>query len=300
MRKIEKNKINGWIFLDKPIGISSNFALQKVRKIFNFCKAGYVGTLDPLASGFLPIALGDATKTIKYLENKNKEYVFEVEWGTKTNSADIEGEIEKTCKSFPNESMIHNALSKFKGGYFQKPQKFSSKKINGVRAYKLARKNTEFKLMKKKISILDLKLTNTLSKQRSEFYVKCSSGTYVRSLAEDIASVNDTYATVTALRRVGFGDLNKKLISLDYLLTLVHSEDLINIIKPLNLVFENVNEITLDENAKDLILNGRSIKMNKGIIYKQKKITLARFKNEIIAIGYLEDDNFYPKRLLNV
>ena len=92
---MKKNKINGWIFLDKPIGISSNSVLQKVRKIFNYCKAGYVGTLDPLASGFLPIALGDATKTIRYLENKNKEYVFEVEWGIKTNTGDIEGRIEK-------------------------------------------------------------------------------------------------------------------------------------------------------------------------------------------------------------
>ena len=114
----------------------------------------------------------------------------------------------------------------------------------------MARKNAKFNLDKKKVSILDLKLTDFLSKQRSRFYVKCSSGTYVRSLAEDIASYNGTYATVTSLRRIGFGDLNKKLISLDYLLTLVHSDDLINIIKPVNLVFENANEIILDEKAQ--------------------------------------------------
>ena len=129
---MKKNNINGWIFLDKPIGISSNAALQQIRKIFNFCKGGYVGTLDPLASGFLPIALGDATKTIKYLENKTKEYVFEVEWGVKTNSADVEGKIEKTSEIFPNKKMINNSLLKFKGEYLQEPQKFSSKKINGV------------------------------------------------------------------------------------------------------------------------------------------------------------------------
>ena len=89
-------------FLDKPIGISSNAVLQKLERFSIFAKSSYVGTLDPLASGFLPIALGDATKTIKYLENKNKEYVFEVEWGVKTNSADVEGKIEKTIKIFPN------------------------------------------------------------------------------------------------------------------------------------------------------------------------------------------------------
>ena len=102
------------------------------------------------------------------------------------------------------------------------------------------------------------------------------------------------------MRRIGFGDLNKKLISLDYLLTLVHSDDLINIIKPVNLVFENANEIILDENSIVHILNGRSIKMSKRIFSKEKKFTLAKFKDEVVAVGYLQDDNFYPKRLLNV
>ena len=123
---MKKNNINGWIFLDKPIGISSNAVLQKLER-FSILQSGYVGTLDPLASGFLPIALGDATKTIKYLENKNKEYVFEVEWGVKTNSADVEGKIEKTIKIFPNKKMINNSILKFKGEYLQEPQKFSSK-----------------------------------------------------------------------------------------------------------------------------------------------------------------------------
>ena len=248
----------------------------------------------------MPIALGDATKTIRYLENKNKEYVFEVEWGIKTNTGDIEGRIEKISKTYPSEQMIKKTILGFKGDYFQEPQKFSSKKINGVRAYKLARNNTNFKLKKKKVTIFDLNLISSLSKQRSSFYVKCSSGTYVRSLAEDIADANETFATVTALRRIGFEDFNKKLISLDYLLTLVHSDDLINVLKPVNLVFKNANEIILDENAIEHILNGRSVKMNKGKIVDNNEFALAKFKNEIVAIGYLKDNNFYPKKLLNI
>ena len=247
----------------------------------------------------MPIALGDATKTIRYLENKNKEYVFEVEWGIKTNTGDIEGKIEKISKTYPSKQMIKKTILGFKGDYFQEPQKFSSKKINGVRAYKLARNNTNFKLKKKKVTIFDLNLISSLSKQRSSFYVKCSSGTYVRSLAEDIADANETFATVTALRRIGFEDFNKKLISLDYLLTLVHSDDLISVLKPVNLVFKNANEIILDENAIEHILNGRSVKMNKGKIVDNNEFALAKFKNEIVAIGYLKDNNFYPKRLLN-
>lgn len=299
---MKKNKIYGWVFLDKPIGISSNAVLQKVRKIFGYCKAGYVGTLDPLASGFLPIALGDATKTIRYLENISKEYIFEVEWGVKTNTADIEGIVEKTCEIYPSKENIKNATKKFKGIYFQEPQKFSSKKINGIRAYKLARNNAKFKLSKKKVTIFDLKLTYVLSKKRSLFYVNCSSGTYVRSLAEDIAKVNGTFATVTALKRIGFGDFNKKLISLDYLLSLVHIECLLSILKPIEKVFNEFNLIDLDMNEFALILNGRSIKMNE---FKSKindiygQLTLAKFKNKLVAVGYLKNGNFYPKNLLN-
>jgi len=275
---------------------------QKVRKIFGYCKAGYVGTLDPLASGFLPIALGDATKTIRYLENISKEYIFEVEWGVKTNTADIEGIVEKTCEIYPSKENIKNATKKFKGIYFQEPQKFSSKKINGIRAYKLARNNAKFKLSKKKVTIFDLKLTYVLSKKRSLFYVNCSSGTYVRSLAEDIAKVNGTFATVTALKRIGFGDFNKKLISLDYLLSLVHIEDLLDIVKPVNMVFNNFNQIFLEKKDVELILDGRPIKMKdfkNGDGFLEKQIALAKFENEFVAVGYLKDGNFYPKNLLN-
>ena len=291
--------INGWIFLDKPIGISSNLALQKVRKIFNYCKAGYVGTLDPLASGFLPIALGNATKTIKYLDDSNKEYNFEVNWGLKTSSGDLEGNIEEITKNYPSREQILKIIPNFIGYFDQEPHKFSSKKINGIRAYKLARRKLEFKLEKKKIEILDLKLLNCLSETRAYFYVKCSSGCYVRRLAEDIAKTLGTFATVTALRRVGFRDFNKKLISLDYLLTLVHSDDLKHTLKPINLVFDNANEIILDENGAQHILNGRTVKIKTVIKSYEKKFTLAKFKNEVIAIGYLKDDSFYPKKLLS-
>ena len=133
-------------FLDKPIGISSNAVLQKVRKIFGYCKAGYVGTLDPLASGFLPIALGDATKTIKYLENISKEYIFEVEWGVKTNTADIEGIVEKTCEIYPSKENIKNATKSLR--IFSEPQNFHQKN-QWNQSYKLARNNAKFKLSKK-------------------------------------------------------------------------------------------------------------------------------------------------------
>ena len=145
-----KNSINGWIFLDKPIGVSSNKVLQKVRNIFHNCKAGYVGTLDPLASGFLPIALGKSTKTIKYLSDCDKEYIFEVTWGRHSSTGDLEGEIKKIDNNYPSLEQIRNTLRNFIGDYYQVPHNFSSKKVNGKKAYEFARKKIDIDLKKEK------------------------------------------------------------------------------------------------------------------------------------------------------
>ena len=139
----------GGFFLDKPIGISSNNALQKVKNLFGNCKAGYVGTLDPLASGFLPIAIGKSTKTIKYMSNYNKEYIFEIRWGSQSSTGDFEGQVKRPLtESQKNE--ILKAVKIFGSDYYQTPPKYSAKKINGTKAYKLVRKNVDFELKKKK------------------------------------------------------------------------------------------------------------------------------------------------------
>ena len=299
---MKENNINGWIFLDKPIGISSNRVLQQVRKIFHHCKAGYVGTLDPLASGFLPIALGKSTKTIKYLSNYCKEYVFQVTWGVHSSTGDLEGEIRRIDKKYPSVEKIRKTCMNFIGDYYQTPHKFSSKKVNGKKAYELARKKIHVDLKKEKKEIMDLKIINRVSKSKTLFYIKCSSGTYVRSLAEDMAKALNTFGLVSSLRRVGFGNLDKKLISLDYLMSLVHIEDLLSILRPIEKVFNEFNQIHLDMNEVALILDGRPIKMNEvknKINVFRGQPTLAKFKNKLVAVGYLKDGNFYPKNLLN-
>ena len=299
---MKENNINGWIFLDKPIGISSNRVLQKVRKIFHYCKAGYVGTLDPLASGFLPIALGKSTKTIKYLSNSCKEYVFEVTWGVHSSTGDLEGEISRIDKKYPSIEKIRKTCVNFIGDYYQTPHKFSSKKVNGKKAYQFARKKIHVDLKREKRKIIDLKIVKQISRSKTLFYINCSSGTYIRSLAEDMAKALNTFSLVSSLRRVGFGNLDKKLISLDYLLSLVHIEDLLSILKPIDKVFKEFNQIHLDMDEVALILNGRPIRMNeikKEINVICGQLTLAKFKNELVAVGYLKDGNFYPKNLLN-
>ena len=295
---MNENNINGWIFLDKPIGISSNKALQKVKKIFYNCKAGYVGTLDPLASGFLPIALGKSTKTIKYLSDYDKEYVFEVTWGMLSSTGDLEGEIQKYNKNYPSSEQIKNIIKNFIGDYYQVPHKFSSKKVNGKKAYEFSRKKIHIDLAKEKKKISDLKIINQISESKTFFYIKCSSGTYIRSLAEDMAKALNTFGLVSSLRRVGFGNLDKKLISLDYLLSLVHIECFLSVLKPIEKVFKEFNEIHLDMNEFALILNGRPVEMSK-ITDPCGDLAFAKFKNELVAVGYLKNGNFYPKNLLN-
>ena len=157
-------KRSGWIFMDKPIGLTSNSLLQKVRLNLGKIKAGFVGTLDPLASGYLPIAIGNATKVINLAEKENKEYIFTICWGKQTDTGDLEGKvISQKKKKFPSRSKIQEMLPKFIGHISQRPPKYSSIKINGFRAYTLARKKIDFKIKKRKVNIFSLKLLRQLS-----------------------------------------------------------------------------------------------------------------------------------------
>jgi tRNA pseudouridine55 synthase len=298
---VKRNLINGWFFLDKPLGVTSNFVLQKIRKIFGNCKAGFVGTLDPLASGNLPIALGSATKTISYIEKANKEYLFTIRWGRKTSTGDSEGSILKEKKVFPAVEQIKNTLFSYIGEIEQNTPKFSSVKINGVRAYDLARRNIPFETKKRTILIKKIKLINQISKEKAVFYVNCSAGTYIRSLAESISNAMGTYGTLTELRRIGFGNCKKKLISLDYLLSLVHSDDLNKLVHPIDVVFNEVRKINLNEEQVKKVLTGSVIEMNQNSDLSNEmceKIVFAKHANRFIALGLIEKRNFHPKKLL--
>ena len=296
---MNKNNCSGWFFLDKPIGITSNFALQKIRRIFNNSKAGFVGTLDPLASGFLPIALGKATKIIPFIEKCDKRYIFTVKWGIKTETGDSEGKIIKKCRKYPKKVDIVNALRDLWGNIEQFPHKYSSVKINGQRAHKLARKNMKFQLKKRQIKVNNFSLINNISEKLASFLVDCSAGTYVRSLAESLGESLGTLATVVELRRIGFNNFNKKLISLDYLLSLVHSDELKRVVHPIDAVMNNVLKIQLDYSQVKRVLSGSFVQMDKQSIIKNKNnVVLAKHEDKYIALGLIKDRSFHPKKLL--
>ena len=290
---------SGWFFLDKPIGITSNFALQKIKRIFNNSKAGFVGTLDPLASGFLPVALGKATKIIPFIEKCDKRYLFTVRWGIKTETGDSEGKVIKEINIYPNKIDIVKALNKFIGNVEQFPHKYSSVKINGQRAHKLARKNMKFKLKKREIRVNNFTLTNNISEKLTSFLVDCSAGTYVRSLAESLAESLGTIGTVVELRRIGFNNFNKKLISLDYLLSLVHSGEFKRLVHPIDSVLNDVAIIQLDDNQVKRVLSGSFVLMNKNSVKtKKNRMVFAKHDDNYIALGSIKDYTFHPKKLL--
>jgi tRNA pseudouridine55 synthase len=295
-------KKNGWIFIDKPVGLTSNSLLQKVRLNLDKVKAGFVGTLDPLASGCLPIAIGHATKVINLAEKVNKEYIFTILWGKQTDTGDLEGRIINEKKTFPSNKNIQSILSNFIGNIKQTPPKYSSIKINGSRAYLLARNEVSFELKKREVRIFSLKLLRQLSLERAEFYVECSSGTYIRSLAESISKALGTVGVLIQLRRVGFGNFNKNLISLDYFLSLVHSDDQNKAIEPIDEVFSWIKVLEINKKQLNKVLNGNCVEMNffenDKFVKPNVKYFFAKHKNEIVALGFMKKKNFYPKKIL--
>ena len=294
-----KDNINGWIFLDKPEGMSSNNALQRVRKLFLGCKAGYVGTLDPLASGFLPIALGKTTKFIKFLENAHKEYVSSVVWGIKTSTGDQEGKVVEEIFFYPDKEMIKSNLKFFIGKINQIPPKYSAIKINGERAYKLVRKGEDFTIKPRSVDIFEFKLKNFQNKKKSEFYVKVSSGTYIRTLMEDLAKSMGTLAHLYSLRRIGVGNLDKKLISLDSLEHMMHIDKLVKFLKPADEIFKGAETFSLNENEAKLINNGIKILKND----KKKSsntFAVAKYKEQLVVAGFINNGYFFPNTIMNL
>jgi tRNA pseudouridine55 synthase len=214
--------IHGILLLDKPIGITSNAALQQVKKLFNARKAGHTGSLDPIASGMLPLCFGEATKFSQFLLEADKHYRVIAKLGVKTTTGDIEGEIiHQQTVSGISQDILLNTLAKFKGEIEQIPSMFSAIKHQGQPLYKLARQGIEVERKPRVITIYELNLLHYQDNDSFEFDVRCSKGTYVRNLVEDIGEILGCGAHVTSLRRLAAGPYQaEQMISMDALTAL--------------------------------------------------------------------------------
>jgi tRNA pseudouridine55 synthase len=225
-RKREKRDVHGWLVLDKPVGMTSTFAVGLVKRLFEAKRAGHAGTLDPLASGLLPIAFGEATKTVPFVMEGRKTYLFTIRWGEERDTDDSEGRITATSAARPAAEAIRALLPRFTGRVEQVPPRFSAVKVDGERAYDLARNGETVELEARPIDIHRLEWLSSPDPDHAILAAECGKGTYIRALARDMGRSLGCFGHVAALRRTAVGPFNEDdATSLDALQAATHPPD---------------------------------------------------------------------------
>ncbi len=297
-RKRKGDKVNGWLVIDKPLGITSAKVVGAIKRATNAQKVGHGGTLDPLASGILPIGLGEATKTMPYIVDATKGYDFTVKWGIETDSLDSEGTAIHENGAIPTQSAIQAILSEFTGTISQIPPAYSAIKIDGKRAYALAREGKDVEIKPRNIEIQSLSIIdNTPETHETTFRVQCGKGTYVRSLARDLAYKLGTYGYVTMLRRTKVGPFTLgHAISLENLNDLSHSARAVDYVLPITTALDDIPAVAVTEKEADDIRFGRSIQHSTA-----KQGTIVLIVNDTpLAMAHSEEGQIRPLRVFNI
>lgn len=298
--KIPRRDLNGVLLLDKPVGISSNHALQQAKRLFLAKKAGHTGTLDPLASGLLMICFGKATKLSQYLLNSDKAYEVTAKFGVTTTTGDGEGEIvsEKPVSGLDC-NMIESVLPSFQGDILQVPSKYSALKVDGKPMYEWTRKGIEIERSARPISIYQINL-NELSGTAGKFYVHCSKGTYIRTLVEDIGSALGCGAYVTELRRTLIGQFKiEDSVSLDLLHQLKREDPgaLDQLLLPLEQVVSSWPAITVNDVVAVALSHGRKVDINKDSM--QGLVRVMRRNGQVLGLCEIAQNTLIPRQVFN-
>jgi tRNA pseudouridine55 synthase len=304
-RKRKGNPVHGWIVLDKPVGMTSTRAVGRVRWLLNAQKAGHGGTLDPLASGILPIALGEATKTSAYIMDGAKTYRFTVAWGAQTDTDDTEGDIIQTSDLRPTPEAIDAILGEFVGTIPQMPPQYSALKVEGERAYDIARSGEQVDLVPREVQIDRLEVVNHPDDSHTEFEIDCGKGTYVRSLARDFGQKLGCFGHISALRRTRVGPFcETDIISLEKLEELSHigarQQDLAQVIRSVETVLDDIPALAVNtsdaarlKNGQAVILRGRDAPIHSGTVFVASNGTP-------VALAELKQGTLHPKRVFNL
>ncbi|WP_208540707.1 MULTISPECIES: tRNA pseudouridine(55) synthase TruB [Bartonella] len=312
-RKKKGRSISGWVILDKPKGMRSTEAVSQIKWLFNAQKAGHAGTLDPLACGMLPIALGEATKTIPYVMEGIKTYHFHVAWGEERSTDDLEGEVIKTATQRPTQEDILALLPKYTGVILQTPPKFSAIKIAGNRAYDLARAGEIVEIPPREVKIESLKLTGTTTQGHSIFEITCGKGTYVRSLARDMGRDLGCYGYIADLRRVAVAPFNENdLIPWSKLEAAVTHKDekrenyafpkrdfsiLDELLTETKAALVHLPHYPINENQVQHLSTGNPVLLRNQNTSVDESDVCIIYKDQLLAIGTIEKNQFKPKRI---
>jgi tRNA pseudouridine55 synthase len=303
-RRKKGNAVHGWLILDKPINMTSTQAVGAVRRAFNAQKAGHSGTLDPLATGILPIALGEATKTVSFAVDGEKAYRFTVRWGAETATDDTEGSVTNSSDKRPSRAEIEALLPRFHGEVMQVPPAYSAIKVDGARAYDLARDGETVVLDARPVLIESLKLVDMPDDATSVFEARCGKGTYVRALARDMGRLMGCYGHVIALRRTEVGPFDEaRAVSMETLLAAAQSEDpgeIAKLLLPVESALADLPELLVSQTdaatlarGQTVLIRGRDAPILTGPAY-------ATSKGRLIALGELAKGALHPTRVFNL
>jgi len=306
-RRRKGNPVHGWLVIDKPAGMTSSHVVNKARNMLNARKAGHGGTLDPMATGILPLAFGEATKTVSYIMDGTKEYLFTARWGESRDTDDAEGEVTGTSNVRPDEQAIKNVLPQFTGDIEQVPPTYSAIKVDGRRAYDMARADEEVDLQPRTILIESIELAGIPDKDRAEFRVVSGKGAYMRGLARDIAVALGTLGHVSALRRTRLGPFAEDdAISLDKLQELGHTTPADDILRPVETALDDIPALAMTEDEARRLKCGQSVsalKVAKRIPLtdiQQGETVFAMTEGKPIALARFEGGEIRPFRVLNL
>ncbi|MEP2980051.1 MAG: tRNA pseudouridine(55) synthase TruB [Lentilitoribacter sp.] len=307
-RKKKGRPISGWLVLDKPYDFGSTEAVSKIRWLFKAQKAGHAGTLDPLASGMLPIALGEATKTVPYIMDGRKIYQFAVTWGEERTTDDMEGTVIEQSNARPDVGAIEAILPEFLGEISQVPPQFSAIKINGERAYDVARSGDKMDIPAREVEIFRLDIIDCEDKNITRFEVECGKGTYVRSLARDFGRKLGCYGYVSELRRSSVLPFEEsELVKLSELTALEQIEDDEERLEKLDQYLIDTKEalsdlphIAVSSDQALRIRNGNSVMITGANAPINEHEVFATDKGKLLAIGEINFGEFKPKRVFVV
>ncbi len=296
--KRTKRAISGWVVLNKPYDMTSTQAVGKVRWLYGAAKAGHAGTLDPLATGILPIALGEATKAVPQVQDGTKIYRFAIKWGSATTTDDAEGAVVATSDMRPERAALEAVLPQFTGTILQRPPIYSALKVDGERAYDLARAGEAVDLPPREIEVDAITLIEHDTGQ-SVLEVSCGKGTYVRSLARDIAEALGTRGHVSMLHRAAVGPFHDgDALSIDQLEAL-SIEERDALLKPVAAGFADLPEIRLDAQQATAVRHGNPVLLTGAGSPVALEECWASFRGEVLATGWVEFGQFKCRRVFN-
>ncbi|HEX4192357.1 MAG TPA: tRNA pseudouridine(55) synthase TruB [Stellaceae bacterium] len=306
-RKRRGQPVHGWLILDKPLGMSSSRAVGAVRRLLDAAKAGHGGTLDPLATGVLPIALGEATKTVAYAMGSRKVYRFALRWGEARSTDDTEGAVIATSAARPSTDQILAALPAFEGTTLQRPPDFSAIKVAGERAYDLARGGATPDLASRPVEVARLTLLGLPDPDHAEFEAEVGKGTYIRALGRDLGLVLGCYAHVSALCRLAVGRFTlDAAISLDKLEGLGHSPAASGHLLPIETALDDIPALALSGEEAEALRCGRVVTLLRPSdraridLLEDGATIRATSDGRLVALAAIDKGLIRPVRVMNL